>query len=130
MILVLALAWVCSLPGASANAQTGDRDCSDFSSQAAAQDFYEAAGGPQSDPHRLDNNGDGVACESNPCPCRGASPRPPEPDRDGDGVPDSQDGCPGQSANTVNGCPAAPSDSDRDGVPNSTDWSSPGLVDI
>ena len=42
-----------------------DRDCGDFASQAEAQAFYEAAGGPTSDPHRLDGNGDGVACESN-----------------------------------------------------------------
>ena len=42
-----------------------DRDCSDFSTQTKAQAFYEAAGGPVSDPHRLDGNGDGVACESN-----------------------------------------------------------------
>ena len=43
-----------------------DRNCSDFDSWAEAQAFYEAAGGPDSDPHRLDSNGDGVACESLP----------------------------------------------------------------
>ena len=37
----------------------------DFSSQAEAQAFYEAAGGPAEDPHRLDGDHDGVACESN-----------------------------------------------------------------
>ena len=42
-----------------------DKDCGDFASQAEAQAFYEAAGGPASDPHRLDGNDDGVACESN-----------------------------------------------------------------
>jgi len=42
-----------------------DRDCGDFASQAEAQAFYEAAGGPASDPHRLDGNDDGVVCESN-----------------------------------------------------------------
>ena len=41
-----------------------DRNCSDFSSQADAQAFYEAAG--PGDPHRLDGNSDGVACESLP----------------------------------------------------------------
>lgn len=51
------------------SAQAGDRDCGDFSTQAAAQDFFIAAGGPSSDPHSLDADGDGVACESNPCPC-------------------------------------------------------------
>jgi competence protein ComEC len=40
-----------------------DRDCGDFASQEEAQAFYEAAGGPASDPHRLDSEGDGVACE-------------------------------------------------------------------
>ncbi|UFJ39304.1 thermonuclease family protein [Brevibacillus humidisoli] len=40
-----------------------DRDCSDFSSHEEAQAFYEAAVGPKSDPHRLDRDGDGLACE-------------------------------------------------------------------
>ena len=43
-----------------------DRDCSDFKTQAEAQAFYEAAGGPDRDPHRLDPDKDGVACESLP----------------------------------------------------------------
>ena len=43
-----------------------DRNCGDFSSWWDAQNFYLAAGGPDEDPHRLDNNGDGVACESLP----------------------------------------------------------------
>lgn len=43
-----------------------DRNCSDFATQAEAQAFYEAAGGPGSDPHRLDSDGDGVVCESLP----------------------------------------------------------------
>ncbi|KAB2809609.1 hypothetical protein F9L07_21650 [Pimelobacter simplex] len=46
-----------------------DRDCSDFPNQAAAQAFYTANGGPASDPHRLDAEGDGIACETLPCPC-------------------------------------------------------------
>ncbi len=41
-----------------------NRDCGDFSSQAEAQAFYEAAG--PGDPHRLDGEGDGTACESLP----------------------------------------------------------------
>lgn len=48
-----------------------DRDCGDFPSQAAAQNFFLANGGPSNDPHRLDDEGDGIACESNPCPCIG-----------------------------------------------------------
>ena len=52
-----------------------DRDCGDFASQAAAQNFFLNAGA--GDPHRLDDDGDGVACESNPCPCigRGTAPQ-------------------------------------------------------
>lgn len=42
-----------------------DRDCSDFDSQEQAQAFFEAAGGPESDPHRLDgHDDDGLVCES------------------------------------------------------------------
>ena len=40
-----------------------DKDCGDFGSQAEAQAFYEAAGGPGEDPHRLDGDGDGAACD-------------------------------------------------------------------
>jgi endonuclease YncB( thermonuclease family) len=43
-----------------------DRDCSDFSSQSQAQRFFRAAGGPSRDPHRLDGDGGGRACESLP----------------------------------------------------------------
>ena len=41
-----------------------DRDCVDFTSWWDAQNFYLAAGGPDQDPHSLDHNGDGSACES------------------------------------------------------------------
>lgn len=40
-----------------------DRNCSDFEMQPEAQNFYEGAGGPNSDPHRLEFDGDWVACE-------------------------------------------------------------------
>jgi hypothetical protein len=43
----------------------GDRDCADFGSQAGAQRFFIANGGPSSDPHRLDRDHDGIACENN-----------------------------------------------------------------
>jgi endonuclease YncB( thermonuclease family) len=52
-----------------APAQAYDRDCADFPSQRAAQIFFLNNGGPRSDPHLLDAEGDGLACESNPCPC-------------------------------------------------------------
>lgn len=40
-----------------------DRDCSDFASQQEAQAFFESKGGPAEDPHRLDADNDGQACE-------------------------------------------------------------------
>lgn len=43
-----------------------DRNCGDFPLWADAQAFFEAAGGPTSDPHRLDGNADGIACQSLP----------------------------------------------------------------
>ena len=43
-----------------------DRDCSDFKTQEEAQKFFISQGGPQKDPHRLDRDGDGVACENLP----------------------------------------------------------------
>jgi micrococcal nuclease len=43
-----------------------DRDCADFATQAEAQAFFIAAGGPEKDPHRLDGDNDGVACEALP----------------------------------------------------------------
>lgn len=50
--------------GARQEGGQGDRDCSDFDTQAAAQEFFEAQG--PGDPHGLDGNGDGEACESLP----------------------------------------------------------------
>lgn len=44
----------------------GDYDCSDFSTQSEAQDFFEDEGGPEEDYHNLDRDGDGEACESLP----------------------------------------------------------------
>jgi hypothetical protein len=41
---------------------SGDRDCADFRSWREAQDFYQSAG--RGDPHRLDADNDGIACES------------------------------------------------------------------
>jgi hypothetical protein len=47
------------------NGKQGDLDCHDFPSQAAAQSELRAH---PSDPHRLDRNRDGIACENNPPP--------------------------------------------------------------
>jgi hypothetical protein len=40
-----------------------DYDCGDFSSAALAQRFFLASGGPATDRHNLDGDGDGLACE-------------------------------------------------------------------
>lgn len=43
-----------------------DANCSDFATRAEAQAFFLAAGGPEADPHRLDGDNDGSACEALP----------------------------------------------------------------
>lgn len=85
--LIVALALVLTgavAAGLATSAAHGvpDRDCGDFATQKAAQDFFIAQGGPREDPHRLDDDGDGVACESNPCPCstaQGGGSQDPDP---------------------------------------------------
>jgi micrococcal nuclease len=47
-------------------APAGDRDCSDFATQAEAQAYFRRRGGPQADPDRLDGDHDGQACDSLP----------------------------------------------------------------
>lgn len=54
-----------------------DRDCGDFRTQQQAQTFYVQQGGPRRDPHRLDADNDGRACDSLPCPCGSGKPQPP-----------------------------------------------------
>ena len=69
IVLTLFAGLLLTLAGGSTSASAADRDCGDFSTQAAAQRFFINNGGPQRDPHRLDADGDGKACESLPCPC-------------------------------------------------------------
>jgi hypothetical protein len=57
-IVVVALAVIAS------PASAGDKDCSDFNTWREAQKFYKRHGGPQRDPHRLDGDDDGIACEA------------------------------------------------------------------
>ncbi|GAA3802417.1 excalibur calcium-binding domain-containing protein [Nocardioides panacisoli] len=67
LVVAAALATVgFAVPAPSAVAR--DMDCSDFPSQRAAQIYFLNHGGPQSDPDRLDADGDGIACEDNPAP--------------------------------------------------------------
>ena len=48
---------------ASRSDPASDKNCTDFPSSLEAQRFFTAAGGPQSDLHDLDRDGDGYACE-------------------------------------------------------------------
>jgi len=50
----------------SISAATDAYNCSDFSNTAEAQAFFIRSGGPSLDPHRLDADGDGFACEFDP----------------------------------------------------------------
>ncbi|WP_148572331.1 excalibur calcium-binding domain-containing protein [Nocardioides caldifontis] len=65
--MLTALLTVLAGPPASAGSWA-DKDCADFPSQRAAQLFFLRQGGPAVDPHRLDADGDNVACDSNPPP--------------------------------------------------------------
>jgi hypothetical protein len=69
-----------------ASAHRRDYDCVDFATQAEAEEYLLAG-----DPYNLDADGDGIACEDNPCPCSyspggggggessGSVPAPPAP---------------------------------------------------
>jgi hypothetical protein len=65
-IALLAALAVVAIPAAAS--ARGDKDCSDFPSQRAAQIFFLKHGGPRYDPDRLDADHDGIACEDNPAP--------------------------------------------------------------
>ena len=68
-LLVLGL-WAALLTVLAAPASAlVDKDCGDFASQKAAQIFFLKNGGPGKDPHALDADSDGIACETLPCPC-------------------------------------------------------------
>jgi len=62
--LATANAW--QLAGLPYDPMGRDRNCSAFKTHAQAQAFVIAAGGPEHDPHRLDGDNDGIACESLP----------------------------------------------------------------
>jgi len=46
--------------------KSGDYNCSNFSTQRKAQELYEEMGGPLEDLYNLDQDKDGIACESLP----------------------------------------------------------------
>lgn len=61
---VAALAALVAMSFSAPPVSAADKDCSDFKTWREAQKFYKRHGGPQRDPHRLDADRDGVACES------------------------------------------------------------------
>ena len=95
-----------------------DRNCSDFDTWAEAQAFYEAAGGPESDRHRLDGDGNGIACESLPgAPTRRASPTPtPTPTP----TPQSPTPTPTPESSTPTPTPQSPTPTPTPPTPTST----------
>lgn len=71
-LFLAGLSGTAALTGASAQTATPtprvtgsqpEPGCYDFNSQEEAQEFYEDEGGPDEDPHNLDSDGDGIACE-------------------------------------------------------------------
>jgi hypothetical protein len=60
-----ALALVAAAALAQPAAAFRDRDCADFKSHAQAQRFFEKHN-PGRDPHNLDGDNDGIACEDLP----------------------------------------------------------------
>lgn len=62
---IAVLTAVAALAFTAAPASARDKDCSDFPTQKAAQKFFKKHGGPSRDPHRLDADHDGIACEDN-----------------------------------------------------------------
>ena len=67
-LLLIGLLWLVfkNNPSPSKSSVANDRDCSDFSTQKEAQAFFELNGGLGRDPHKLDQDKDGVACETLP----------------------------------------------------------------
>jgi competence protein ComEC len=63
-ISLAALAAVIALAFTAVPTSAADKDCSDFNTWRQAQNFYKKHGGPRYDPHRLDGDDDGIACES------------------------------------------------------------------
>ena len=64
IVLLLLLGFVALMSGGKGLRFTWwDRDCRDFATQQEAQEFYEA--NQPGDPHGLDRDQDGIACEWN-----------------------------------------------------------------
>lgn len=92
--------------GPGGQAVTRDYDCADFRTHCEAQRFFVTQGGPDDDPHTLDADQDGVACE----PPRSLGSRPaPSPGRERVGPasvgPAASYRSPGPSGPRVRPCP-------------------------
>lgn len=61
---IAALTGVLLIAPSASQASAVDFDCTDFSDQATAQEYLHPG-----DPHALDLDGNGIACEGLPCPC-------------------------------------------------------------
>ncbi len=64
LLLVAALLVVSASLAEAAQRRANDRNCTDFKTWQEAQAFFQSAG--PGDPHGLDKDGDGIACESLP----------------------------------------------------------------
>jgi hypothetical protein len=65
-----------TVPASYGHLRSSGYNCSHFGTQSAAQYYLQLYPG---DPSNLDGEGDGIACESNKCPC-GGEKIPPEPE--------------------------------------------------
>jgi Excalibur calcium-binding domain len=83
-LVTVVLVAAVGLVAGPAVAQEADLDCKDFNSQAEAQAKYEE---DTSDPHRLDADNDGQACETFPYDQQGAGQTPSESGTAGEGLP-------------------------------------------
>ncbi len=81
-VAVLGAASAAILLGGQDTARATDYDCADFANQAEAQQMLLPG-----DPYHLDGDGDGVACESLPCPCSYESAGSPSAGSPGDSSP-------------------------------------------
>ena len=61
---IAAAVAVAALTIPSTTAMAADKDCSDFCACRQVLNFYKRHGGPKRDPHHLDGDHDGIACES------------------------------------------------------------------
>jgi Excalibur calcium-binding domain len=64
-VTIAVLAAVVTLAFAVAPVAAADKDCSDFPTQRAAQQWFKHHN-PKKDPSGLDADHDGIACEDNP----------------------------------------------------------------